>query len=649
MVKEMMINAVEGQECRIAVLYDGALEELHVERASNVSRVGNIYKGRVTNVEASIQAAFVDFGADKNGFLHISDLHPSHFSRGAKSPEAVGRKRAHRDRPPIQDCLRRGQEVVVQMTKEGMGTKGPTMTTYLSIPGRLLVMMPGMSRLGVSRKIEDDTARDQLRKVLDGIELPPDMGFIVRTAGAGRAKRDIQRDLSFLTRLWKQVEKQMKTLKAPAEVYRESDLITRILRDVYGSDIGRIVCDSASVARRAREFLDVAMPRGKHVIEVYTGRNGLFHDSGVEDQIQKVYARRVEMASGGSVIFDQTEALVAIDVNSGRFRDHSDAETTATKTNLEAAEMIARQLRLRDLGGEIVIDFIDMREDRNRRAVERRFREAIKPDRAKTKILRISQLGIVEMTRQRVRPSLEAGAYRSCACCDGTGMVKTEEAVSLGIMRDLPRAAAVDGVAKIEIAAGPAVAHYLANFQRQAISDLEARTGVAVIVRSDEGVVGDKTAIACFDARGASVTWEDGPAAGAKKGKLATTNVCDIEAPVIAPEAAEPPPAKGQDGEPPDTPEQAEDKKAKKRRPRRRAGRSKKPTDAESEVAEPAQPKADPESPAESEKDKAPAEDQAVAKKPRRRRRPRGRRGGKGPKPENGQEASPNETPPRDA
>ncbi|MFW5839404.1 MAG: ribonuclease E/G, partial [Planctomycetota bacterium] len=260
--KQMLINTVQDQECRIAILDDGQLEELYIERASSASQVGNIYKGRVTNVESSIQAAFVDFGGNKNGFLHISDVHPQYFPGGKKKAvEAVGNKKPRRERPPIQDCLRRGTEVVVQMTKEGIGTKGPTLSTYLSIPGRLLVMMPGMTRLGVSRKVEDPDARAKARDALNELKLPDDMGFIVRTAGIGHAKRDLQRDLNYLSRLWKSINQRIKKSKAPAELYQESNLVIRTIRDVYNSDISRIVCDDQDVARSVREFLRMSVPR----------------------------------------------------------------------------------------------------------------------------------------------------------------------------------------------------------------------------------------------------------------------------------------------------------------------------------------------------------------------------------------------------
>jgi len=505
MAKEMLINTVEGQECRISVVNDGCLEELYIERSSAVSHVGNIYKGRVTNVESAIQAAFIDYGEPKNGFLHISDIHPDYFPKSQRSAEPVGRRRAHYDRPPIQDCLRRGQEVVVQMTKQGIGTKGPTMTTYLSIPGRLLVMMPGMSRLGVSRKIEDEDLRSHARKILSEVKVPEGMGFIVRTAGAGKGKTDIQRDMNYLLRLWKAVTKQIKTAKAPAEIYEESDLVTRTIRDVYTNEIDRIICDSEAVEKRVLDFLSVAVPRSKHTVELYTGTEGLYHDHGIEEELEKVYARHVELPSGGSIVIDQTEALVAIDVNSGRNRQHSDAEMTAFRTNQEAAELIARQLRLRDLGGLVVIDFIDMRSDKNRRAVDRTFREAVKPDRAKTKILRINQFGLVEMTRQRLGPSLKSSAYRRCEACEGLGVIKSEESQALHVLRSLQRACAEEDVAHILVRATPSVAHHVNNHHRALIAEIEADTGKTIIVQADPTLSGEECQITCTNARGSEI------------------------------------------------------------------------------------------------------------------------------------------------
>jgi len=523
MAKEMLINMVAGRECRIAIVRDGTLDELYIERTSSASHVGNVYKGRVVNVEPSIQAAFIDFGLSKHGFLHISDLHPQYFPEGAKiAVEDVGRKRPHYNRPPIQECLKRGQELVVQMTKEGIGSKGPTMTTYVSIPGRMLVMMPGMARMGVSRKIEDEDARQQARQALSQLKLPSDMGFIVRTAGVGRTKRDLQRDLNYLLRLWNSVKKHMKAAKTPAELYKESDLLIRTIRDVHNKDIGRIVCDDEQTARRVVEFLRVVAPRTSHHVELYVGKEGLFQNYGLEDEIEKIYSPRVELPSGGSLVIEQTEALVAIDVNSGRFRQHSNSETTALKMNQEAAREVARQLRLRDLGGLVVIDFIDMRDRKNRRTVEAELRLAVKADRAKSKILRTSSFGIVEMTRQRVGPSLKDSIYRTCEYCRGAGLVKSDESQALCAMRYLHRAAANEDVVRIELSVTPSVAHHLANHHRGQLCDLETSTGKSIVVTADGGLAGDEILVNCTDARGSKVAWDSTLPAGRSGGGIET-------------------------------------------------------------------------------------------------------------------------------
>jgi len=579
MAKEMLINSVTGQECRIAIVDDGVLEELYVERASSASRVGNVYKGRITNVEPSIQAAFVDFGLPKNGFLHISDVYAQYFPKKRAKPEPVGRKRPHRHRPPIQECLKPGQEIVVQMTKEGIGTKGPTMTTYLSIPGRLLVMMPGMARLGVSRKVEDEEARAKAKQTLQQLDLPPDMGFIVRTAGMDHPKRDLQRDLNYLLRLWKSIERQIQSAKAPAAIYRESDLVIRTIRDVYSSEIRRVLCDDPAVARRVKNFLDVAMPRTKNVVEVYTGAGGLFHESGLEEEIEKIHSCRVELPSGGSLVIDQTEALVAIDVNSGRFRDPSDAETTALKTNLEAVPEIARQLRLRDLGGVVVMDFIDMREEKNRRTIEKAFREAIKPDRAKTRVLRINSFGILELTRQRVGPSLKHSYYRTCKLCDGSGLVKSEESQALAVLRILQRACANENVDTIEITVAPPVEHYLANIERAHITQLEAQSRRTIVIAADGGLSGSDVVVTCTNSRGSKVAWEDGgPAGGRKRKKTARLETVGLdkylkEHSEVAETTA---PAPAETEQAPDAGQEAHETR-KSRRRGRRGGRKHKP------------------------------------------------------------------------
>ncbi len=503
--REMLINYVAGEECRIAIVEDGRLEELYHERTSNESHVGNIYKGRVTNVEPSIQAAFIDFGLERNGFLHISDLHPKYFPADSREAfEAVGKKTPRRERPPIQKCLKRGQEVLVQVLKEGIGTKGPTLTSYLSIPGRFVVMMPFMERLGVSRKIEDDEQRRNIRDVLDELKPPDGFGFIVRTAGLDRTKTDLKRDLAYLQRLWKNIERRRKQIRV-GELYTESDLVIRTLRDVYSSDIHRVIVDDAGAARRASDFLAISNPRSGSSVLVYNDPIPLFHRYGVEAQIENIHARNVPLPSGGSLVIEATEALVAVDVNSGRMRSNSDAEVTAYKTNVEACDEVCRQLRLRDLGGVVVIDLIDMRQSKHRRAIEQRFREWLKKDRARTRILTISQFGIMEMTRQRMRPSLNKSVYIECRHCSGEGEVKSPESVVLDVMRRLALAMHREAVTRIELTVSPDVAFLLLNRKREHLVRLEQRHGKAVMVRVNQGGPLDSVHLAAFDARGGEV------------------------------------------------------------------------------------------------------------------------------------------------
>jgi ribonuclease E len=752
MKKEMLINVLQPEECRIAIVEDGVLEELYVERTSHESYVGNIYKGRIVNIEPSIQAAFVDFGVGRNGFLHVSDVEPTYYrhldsgrrdnggrrgDRGGRSgprrrqearpgyppeeplvgesfaeeslaeklphdveeeletsetplPEETGprteeestptkdleldpfsfsgqdaeagpepspdseqeqvqedfpppddrprymdsaerhteeddpppdpvdvspddadiffprpssnpseeesspvpsephasaaggqpeetmptsttearefreepaesdwareetrtedfgaepeeyippprRPRGRRDdrrgddrrgggrgrrpsggrsgfgrqgfgrpgfgrpKPLIQDIFRRGQEVLVQVIKEGIGTKGPTLSTYISIAGRYLVLMPGLNRIGVSRKIADEEQRRRLREILHELQPPKGLGFIIRTAGLDRTKKELQRDLAYLSRLWQVVVRRIKKLKSPAEIYQESDMITRTIRDTFTSEIDTIWVDEAAAYEHAQEFLQIVMPRYANRIKHYEGSEPLFHKYGIENEISRIQQRHVPLPHGGSIVIEQTEALVAIDVNSGNFRADNNAEETAYQMNLQAAKEIARQLRLRDLGGVIVNDFIDMRDEKHRRGVERAMREAVKRDRARTKILKISPFGIIEMTRQRIRPSLKRSVYHDCPHCEGTGQVKTCESMSIDVMRMLQLAAHRDNVQRIQVRVAEEVAHYLLNKKRREIAQLEEPGKIQITIMGGAGLAPETLEFTCFD------------------------------------------------------------------------------------------------------------------------------------------------------
>jgi ribonuclease E len=544
MKQEMLINVAQPEECRIAIVEDGVLEELYVERSSADNYVGNIYKGKIVNLEPSIQAAFVDFGVGRNGFLHISDVEPQYFRQGGYDPDkpilpngtqkphsgeapgaeedggndapAGGTRTARRPRigarprikPPIQEIFRRGDEVLVQVIKEGIGTKGPTLSTYISIPGRYLVLMPALGRIGVSRKIEDEDARRRLRDILRELNPPRGLGFIVRTAGTDRTKKEISRDLAYLVRLWKVIVRRIKKSAAPTDIYEESDMIIRTIRDIFTGDVDAIYIDQAEAYERAKEFLQIVMPRYASRLKLYEGKEPLFHKYKLDDEIVRINQRSVPLKGGGSLVIDQTEALVAIDVNSGSFRTDGSAEDSAFALNQIAAREIARQLRLRDLGGVVVNDFIDMRRERNRRVVERTLREAVRRDRARTKILRTSPFGLIEMTRQRIRPSLKRSVYKECPACSGSGLVKSAESMAIEVVRKLIMCAQHDRVARIAVTVEEEVASYINNRKRRELTRLEDENNVQVLVVSREDLTPEYLKIECEDAGGREIKIE---------------------------------------------------------------------------------------------------------------------------------------------
>jgi ribonuclease E len=560
MKQEMLINVAQPEECRIAICEDGVLEELYIERSSQDNYVGNIYKGKIVNLEPSIQAAFVDFGVGRNGFLHISDVEPQYFRQGGFDPdrpilpngtqsggaggefdehdshddeddddlEEVGengrsirrqsggrtaQKRMRpgvrpRIKPPIQEIFRRGDEVLVQVIKEGMGTKGPTLSTYISIPGRYLVLMPALGRIGVSRKIEDDDARRRLRDILRELNPPKGLGFIVRTAGTDRTKKELSRDLAYLVRLWKVIVRRIKKAPAPCDIYEESDMIIRTIRDIFTAEVDGIYIDQPEAYERAKEFLQIVMPRYVGRLQLYEGKEPLFHKYKLDDEIAKINQRKVPLRGGGSLVIDQTEALVAIDVNSGSFRTDGGAEESAFQLNCIAAKEIARQLRLRDLGGVVVNDFIDMRKDRHRRVVERTLRDAVRRDRARTKILRISPFGLIEMTRQRIRPSLKRSVYKECPACGGSGLVKSAESMAIEVIRKLIMCAQLANVARIAVTVEEEVASYINNRKRRDLTKLEDEHNVQVLVLGREDLSPEFLKFECEDASGREVRVE---------------------------------------------------------------------------------------------------------------------------------------------
>ena len=504
----MIINYVPGEECRVAIVCDGNLEEFHAERTDAISRVNNVYVGRVTNVEAGIQAAFVDFGIEDNGFLHVSDLHPRYFGED-DATESVGKKTPRRERPPIQHCLKRGQEVIVQVIKEGVGTKGPTLTSYLSIPGRYLVMMPQMDKVGVSRKVEDEEERRKMREILGQLELPDGFGFILRTAGFDRTKTDLKRDLAYLQRLWKDMEAQRKRGgKKPRLLYSESDLLVRALRDLVTPEVSRIIIDDEGALARAAQFMKIVAPRSSVKLAHYTGRRPMFHAFGIEQQLAMSHSREVPLPSGGRLVIDETEAIVAIDVNSGKSRAAKDAETNAYKTNAEAVEAICRQLRLRDVGGIIINDLIDMRSAKNRKAIETQFRDRLKRDRAKTTIAPISPFGILEMTRQRMRGSLRSQHYTECPTCRGKGLVQRPGSVASDALRELTVLLEHESVDRVELVVSPRVASELLSTRRRSLGRIESSSGKQAQVRVSETLPIDRFTLYAYDRAGSDISVE---------------------------------------------------------------------------------------------------------------------------------------------
>ena len=503
----ILVNASERDETRVAVVEQGQIVDFQMTVHRHKSLVNDIYRGRVVNLEPAIGAAFVDFGQGRNGFLHTSDvlsiygdkgwtlqgllkarIDPEEWDGESSQPDVSldlddseetsppkgtrkaskkvhrkpgGRRRA-RPRLPITDLLKKGQSVVVQITKDAIGDKGPTLTTYISIPGRYLVLMPSMARTGVSRKIEDERERRRLKRILKGMEIPEGMGVIVRTAGVGQTKKDIQRDLDYLLLMWDDFGRRLSLGRGPIPLYEESDVGLRTMRDLFTPATEKVLVDDQGVYDRMVEFTHKLMPDHVERIELHDGQRPLFNAHGIEQDFERIFTRRIELPSGGSIVFDQTEALVAIDVNSGKTRgDGFDFEEVALKTNLEAVPEIARQIRLRDLGGIIVNDYIDMMRMQNRRTVERAFRDALAGDRARSKIGRISQFGLLEMTRQRLGAGLGRMLFATCPRCRGTSLVRTVESRSIAILRRLGSALTLKGFTKVEIRAHPEVIEHL--------------------------------------------------------------------------------------------------------------------------------------------------------------------------------------------
>ena len=470
-MKRMLFNATHQEELRVAIVDGQKLVDLDIETAGREQRKGNIYKAVITRIEPGLEACFVNYGEERHGFLPFKEVARTYFKEGADVRTAR-----------IQDALREGQELIIQVEKEERGNKGAALTTFLSLAGRYLVLMPNNPRGGgVSRRVEGEE-RQELREAMEQLDTPQGMSIIARTAGIGRSAEELQWDLSYLMQLWGAIDGAAKGNAAPILIYLESSLVIRAIRDYFSPDIGEILIDTDDIADQATAFMSVVMPDNVQRVKRYQDDVPLFSRFQIEHQIETAYSRHVDLPSGGSIVIDHTEALVAIDVNSARSTRGADIEETATRTNLEAAEEAARQLRLRDLGGLIVIDFIDMEDSRNQRAVEQTLREALHVDRARVQMGKISRFGLIELSRQRLRPALNEGSHITCPRCNGTGVIRDAESSALNVLRLLQEESMKENTAAVHAQVPVEVATFLLNEKRSDITKMEARLKVNLLI-----------------------------------------------------------------------------------------------------------------------------------------------------------------------
>jgi len=483
--RSIIINA-DAYETRIAILDDHELVELLVERADQRRHVGDIYKGRVNAVLPGMQAAFVDLGLPKTGFLHASDLTASLGDlEDISDLEENGDKRRRRAPPPkVEDCLKKGQEILVQITKESIGTKGPRVTQQVSLPGRFCVLMPGVDHVGVSRRIEERAERQRIKAIIADLK-PKTVGLIARTAGEGKSDTDFATDVKYLTKLWTKIERKATTVRAPAVVHRELEMTASLIRDLFTDDIDEVIIDDKESFAEIQSYLKNVSPELQERVQLYKGREPIFDAFNIESQIEKTFDRKVWLKKGGYICIDHAEALVAIDVNTGRFTGKKNQEETIFRTNMEAAHEIPRQLRLRDIGGIIVIDFIDMEIDSNKRAVLEELRGELRHDRARTKAFAVSDLGLVEMTRQRERSSLLHYYTEDCPHCEGLGKVPSLETMLVKLERVMRRVIAMGAGKRITVRVSPEVALYFVEREGRRFAELEKRFKLSVDLKDD--------------------------------------------------------------------------------------------------------------------------------------------------------------------
>lgn len=475
-VYKLFINAEEPEECRVALVEDGRLESFHVTTSDREPTKNNIYKGRVVSIEANLQAAFVDIGTGRNGFLPFNEIHPEYYREDVNERIRDLIAQQQWKKLKIEEVLQKGQEVLVQVVKEVTGNKGANMTTYLSLPGRCLVLMPGSDSAGISRKIVGEERRGTLREIMSGFEIPEGIGYIIRTASAEITKTVLEKDLQSLLALWAEVKHRGQTMEAPALVYEERDTVVRFLRDYFFPEIQEITVDTKESLDNVNAFISLLPKEQRQVkVKLHRGVKPIFNQFNIEEQIESIFKPQVALPSGGSIVINPTEALVAIDVNSGRTSKNADFDETIFLANMEAAAELARQLRLRDLGGLIVVDFIDMRNKKHIREVERQVKVSMKRDKAKVDISRISRFGLMQISRQKMGAPIEKGSYRTCDHCQGRGVVRSVETLALYYLRRIQTGVSRKKVGRIECRLPLDVAQYLLNKKRAELLELESK------------------------------------------------------------------------------------------------------------------------------------------------------------------------------
>ncbi len=622
MPKKMLINALHAEEARVAIVEDGLLVDLGIEIAGREQTRGNVYKGVVVRVEPGLQAAFIDIGLKKLGFLQMGELHPDFWQWRDDVPHDNRNRR-----PRIQEVLRRGQELIVQVEKGERDMKGAALTSYLSLPGRYMVLMPGSDSVGVSRKVEAEGERKKLKEMAAELDIPPGIGYIIRTEALGKKQAELAKDFNYLVKLNDSIREAAAKVKGAALIYQESDLIIRTIRDYFTSEIDEVLVDSQEVYEQAKAFFKEVMPRMVSRVKLHQEKRPIFSRYQLEEQIDQIYEKKVLLKSGGSLIIEPAEALVSIDVNSGKSTGEKGVEDTAFKTNMEAAEEAARQLRLRDLGGLIVIDFIDMRDRKHNADVEKTLKHALKSDKARVTVGKISQFGLLEMSRQRIRQTANEAVYLECPHCEGRGRIKSVEAMAVSFLRKVHASAAKGTIGEVRGGLPLEVAYYLLNRKKKDLARIEAEYDIEVTLKGKPSFLMNQIEL--------ELVKREKPSSD---GQTETSQTALVTAPVFPPDEESPDEEESEEGvelseTPEESPETEETTEAGKKRKRRR-GKKKPVTGEEAETAEEAVEEeaesAQEDSAGDAEEEQADSSAEAApggAAKKRKRRRKRGKAG----------------------